>query len=104
MDDNLYFNITPNGDDKEFVLQNPHSLTCKTNVGPIRLTLDRDKPIFLFVEIDGEFRRCYDLRKYQLQFQTEDEVEQFLKKIRDSDFFNTIVEEELDMNQEWEDL
>lgn len=104
MDENLHFEITPNGEEKQFVLKKPCRLTCETSVGPINLILDQVRPIFLFIEIEGEMRRCYDLRSYSLSFETKAAVEDFLEKVRDSDFFQRIVEDETELNEEWAEL
>lgn len=104
MDDNLHFEITPNGEEKQFVLHKPCALACPTEVGPINLILDQDHPIFLFVEIDSEMRRCYDLRNYNLRFVHKNDVLDFLEKVRDSDFFTRMVEDEIELNEEWEEL
>jgi hypothetical protein len=103
-DNNLFFDITPNGEEKHFLLRNACSLEVETEVGPIKLVVDKDQPMFLFIEIEGEMRRCYDLRNYDLNFLSNKEVLAFLQKVRESEFFARIVDDEQDLNEEWADL
>lgn len=104
MNSDYDFHLTPDDNEGQFELKKPCSLLCDTAAGQINLIIDLEKPIFLFVEIEDEIRRCYDLKNYALQFESEKDAVYFLKNVQESRFFKKIVEDEIALNREWDAL
>ncbi len=85
-------------------LREPCQLDCVLDGDAVTLILDRADPRYLFLCIEGEVRRAYDLSSYSLAFSSRREAVSFLESLRDSEFFQNLMQEERDMNREWDAL
>ncbi len=101
--DDIQF-IFPNNDDDLLNLKNLCVLDCETEVGTISLMLDQKKPYYLFISIEGELRKCVDLKESCLTFHDESEVMQFLEEISDSNFMDELIEIETNLDEGWKEL
>ncbi|MFB3785965.1 MAG: hypothetical protein ACE15F_06300 [bacterium] len=85
-------------------MRNPCSLECHTGVGRITLLVDQANPLYLFISIAGEPRRCVDLAPFHLAFADRREALEFLEQIRNSDFTADLVREEESLETGWDSL
>lgn len=93
-----------NGGPRPMGMKNPSSLECHTGVGPITLLVDQANPVYLFISIAGEPRKCVDLAPFHLAFADRREALDFLEEIRDSDFFTDLVRGEESFDSGWDAL
>lgn len=89
---------------QRIVLRSPCILDCDTEVGFISLILDKDYPHYLLVQINGELRKCLGFEDYDLHFQDDEAVFQFLEWVRETEIFQEIVEDEKALDQDWAEL
>ncbi|RJP26027.1 MAG: hypothetical protein C4527_16070 [Candidatus Omnitrophota bacterium] len=89
--------------DGDFYLDLRHLciLDCKTEVGTISLILDQKQPHYLFVSIDEELRKCYSLLEFQMQFDNEKQVIEFLIQLVNSDFMDDLIAIEKNLDEGW---
>jgi hypothetical protein len=105
MNDDINPLFFPMGDKRHpKIIKSPCSLDCDTDAGLFTLLIDCENPSFLFVSIDNELRKCVDLSLKKRRFETKEEAIEFLLKLRDSPVFDELVNEELNMNDEWDKL
>ncbi len=103
-DQNNDFNFEPNDDMLYLTLRNPCIIDCQTEAGVFSLIIDRQYPRYLFLQIDGEMRKCYDMGEDVQMFSSDEEAADFLIELTQSDFMEQLIEEEREMNEEWDDL
>ncbi len=104
MNEEFHYSSFPNDKGIYLMLHNPCVIDCTTKDSVISLIMDKEYPQYLFLQIDGEFRRCYDLGEETPAFETNEEVAEFLIELSNSSFMDEIIEEERKMNQEWKKL
>ncbi len=93
------------GDDKSYIrLRNPCILDCHTEIGVVSLILDKDQPGYLFVSIGGELRKCYSLKDYNIHFDGNSQVIDFLQEVSNSGFMKDLIEKEKDLEEGWDAL
>ncbi|NPU99424.1 MAG: hypothetical protein HPY51_19720 [Candidatus Omnitrophica bacterium] len=85
-------------------LKNPCSLEWYTGIGRITLLVDQANPVYLFISIEGEPRKCVDLAPFHLTFADRQETLDFLEQLRDSEFMSEILQEEESMQNGWDAL
>ncbi|HQH72721.1 MAG TPA: hypothetical protein PK360_11645 [bacterium] len=85
-------------------MRNPCVLEWDTRIGRITLLVDQANPLYLFISIDGEPRKCVDLAPFHLAFADRRETLEFLEKIRDSDFTADLIREEESLDTGWDAL
>lgn len=93
----------PEKDPRSF-LTNPCVLDVETPVGLVSLLMDVEHYQYLFVQIEGAWRKCIRLQGEDHRIGNEDEVWEFLNRFRNSDAFAELIAEEENINSGFDEL
>lgn len=92
------------GDNEHVILTKPCVVDCNTEIGRITLILDRQYPLFLFVQIANEWRKCILLEPEIARFHDDMDVFDFLNRFQSTTAFNRLIDEEKSLDDGWEAL
>ncbi len=88
-----------------FLLRSPCVVDVETDAGLLSLMMDKEYPNYLFVSIDGELRKCVELsKKPPYPIENDEDVIDFLHSLEHSSIVQTIIEQETELDEGWEEL
>ena len=88
-----------------YPIQDPCILDLDTEAGFVTLMIDRKNPVYVFMSLNHELVKCFDLTEHApLRLATDHAAKKFLRQFAHSEFFQHILREEIEFEEKWREL
>lgn len=102
--DGIFLNLSTEEGPFQVQLENPCIYDMETDIGLVSLILDKQYSDYLIIHIDNEPRKCVGLQEFNMDFSNDEEVNEFLKSVSETEFFEEIIADEKSLIEGWANL